>query len=69
MGPAGMPAQVVARLAAAIREATEQPAVRTRMANAGADPAASTPEELAAFIRSETEKWGRVVREARIRVE
>jgi len=69
MAPAGTPAPAIARLAAAVREAVEQPTVRTRMANAGADPAASTPEELAAFIRSESEKWGRVVREARIRVE
>ncbi len=69
MAPASTPAPVVARIAAAIHEAVEQPAVRTRMANAGADPAASTPEELATFIRAESEKWGRVVREARIRVE
>jgi tripartite-type tricarboxylate transporter receptor subunit TctC len=68
MVPTGTPAPVVARLAAAIRDVLAQPAVRSRMAAAGADPASSTPEELAAFIRAENEKWGRVVRDARITV-
>jgi tripartite-type tricarboxylate transporter receptor subunit TctC len=38
------------------------------MAQAGADPASSTPAELAALMRRETERWGRVVREAGITV-
>jgi tripartite-type tricarboxylate transporter receptor subunit TctC len=68
LAPAGTPPAAVARLAAAIREALSQPATRTRMSQAGADPAFSTPEELVAFIRAENEKWGRVVRDARITV-
>ncbi|HEY4254561.1 MAG TPA: tripartite tricarboxylate transporter substrate binding protein [Roseomonas sp.] len=68
MMPANAPAPIVARLNAAVREATLHAPVRSRMAAAGADPANSTPEEFAAFIASETEKWGRVVREARITV-
>ncbi|MGG5809460.1 Bug family tripartite tricarboxylate transporter substrate binding protein [Falsiroseomonas sp. CW058] len=68
MAPAGTPAPAVARLAAAVREAMTQPAVRSRMSAAGADPAFSTPEELAAFIRAENQKWGRVVRDGRITV-
>ena len=68
MAPGGTAAPIIARLNAALRETVGQPALRTRMANAGADPASSSPEELAAFIRSETAKWGRVVREARITV-
>ena len=68
MAPAGTPAAATLRLAAAIREGLAQPAVQARMSAAGADPAVSTPDELAAFIRAEGEKWGRVVREARITV-
>jgi len=68
MAPSGTPAPAVARLSAAVREAMTQPALRARMAAAGADPAFSTPEELAAFIRAESAKWGGVVREARITV-
>jgi tripartite-type tricarboxylate transporter receptor subunit TctC len=68
MMPANAPAPIVARLNAAVRDATTHGPVRNRMAAAGADPAHSTPEEFAAFIAAETEKWGRVVRDARITV-
>jgi tripartite-type tricarboxylate transporter receptor subunit TctC len=68
MAPAGTPAPVVERLSAVIREALAEPATQQRLAAAGADAVSSTPAELAATMRSETEKWGRVVREARITV-
>ena len=68
VAPARIPAPVVARLNGAVREAMAQPSVRQRMAAAGADPAASSPAEFEAFVRSEREKWGRVVREAHITV-
>ena len=68
VAPAGTPDPVVEKANAAVRDAVEQPGVRQRMAAAGADPAASSPAEFAAFVRSEREKWGRVVREARISV-
>jgi tripartite-type tricarboxylate transporter receptor subunit TctC len=68
MAPAATPAPVIARLNAAIREALAEPAVAQRLAAAGADAVSSTPAELAETMRRETEKWGRVVREARITV-
>lgn len=68
MVPAGTPEPAIQRLSAAIREALALPAVQERLAQAGADAVSSTPAELAATIRSETEKWGRVVREAKITV-
>ncbi len=68
LAPAGTPEPVVARLQAALGEAMAQPAVRARMAQAGADAATSTPAELASLMRRETERWGRVVREAGITV-
>jgi len=68
MGPAGLPAPVVERLNAVIRESLAEAGVQQRLAAAGADAVVSTPAELAATMRSETEKWGRVVREARITV-
>ena len=68
VAPVGTAGPVVERVNAAVRDAVAQPAVRQRMAGAGADPAASTPAEFTTFIRSESEKWGRVVREARITV-
>jgi tripartite-type tricarboxylate transporter receptor subunit TctC len=64
--PAGTPEAAVERLNAALREAVGVPAVRERMAQAGADAAASSPAELAALMRRETERWGKVVKEAGI---
>jgi tripartite-type tricarboxylate transporter receptor subunit TctC len=69
MAPAGTPAPAVLRLSQSVREAVAHPPVAQRLEGAGVDGAASTPEELAAFLRAESEKWGRVVRQAGIRVE
>jgi tripartite-type tricarboxylate transporter receptor subunit TctC len=68
MAPARTPQPVIGKVNAAVRDALAQPTVRQRMAAAGADPAASSPAEFTVFVRSETEKWGRVVREAHITV-
>ena len=68
LGPAGLPGPVVERLNAVIRESLAEAGVQQRLAAAGADAVVSTPAELAATMRAETEKWGRVVREARITV-
>jgi tripartite-type tricarboxylate transporter receptor subunit TctC len=68
MAPAATPAPIVARLNAVLREALAEPPLRERLAAVGADALTSSPAELAAFLRAETEKWGRVVREARITV-
>jgi tripartite-type tricarboxylate transporter receptor subunit TctC len=68
MAPAGTPGPVIERLNAVIREALAEPATQGRLAGAGADALASSPAELAATMREETAKWGRVVREARVTV-
>jgi tripartite-type tricarboxylate transporter receptor subunit TctC len=67
--PAGTPSPAIRRLNAVTREAIAMPAVSRRMAEAGVDGVSSTPEELADLLRKEAEKWGRVVREAHIKVE
>ena len=68
MAPGGLPAPIVARFNAAIAEALGQQAVKDRLAAAGADGVGSSAEELAAYLRAESTKWARVVREARITV-
>jgi tripartite-type tricarboxylate transporter receptor subunit TctC len=68
MAPAGTPNAAIDRLNAVLREALALQAVKDRLTQVGADAMTSSPAELAAYIRSETEKWGRVVREARITV-
>jgi tripartite-type tricarboxylate transporter receptor subunit TctC len=68
VAPAGTPAAAIERLSAAVREAVADPAVQERMRSVGLEGVASSPAELAAFMRAESEKWGRVVRQAGITV-
>jgi tripartite-type tricarboxylate transporter receptor subunit TctC len=58
--PAGTPAPVVERMRGALRAALEREAVRAQLAQAAFLPAESTPEELAAHLRSEIARWGAV---------
>ncbi|MBY0337013.1 MAG: tripartite tricarboxylate transporter substrate binding protein [Acetobacteraceae bacterium] len=69
MVPSGTPELAIDRLNAAVRDAVAQPLLTQRLAQSGLDGVASSPAELAEFIRAETERWGRVVRERNIRVE
>lgn len=64
--PARTPAPLVERLHAAVTAALGEPAGVDLLLRAGIEPEASTPDELAAFARSETEKWGRIVKSAGI---
>jgi tripartite-type tricarboxylate transporter receptor subunit TctC len=65
--PAGTPAEVVARLGAALNAAIREPAVVERLAALNVQARENTPEEFRAFLAAEIERWGRVVREAGIK--
>ena len=67
--PAGTPAPVVQALHRELVKAYTLPEVREQLRNGGAYAAADTPEEFAAFLRAEKEKWGRVIREAGIKAQ
>ncbi len=67
--PAGTPPAIVDRLAAALRSAKEDPALRERARTGGAVLLPGGPEELAAMLREETESWGRLIREVGIRLD
>jgi tripartite-type tricarboxylate transporter receptor subunit TctC len=60
---------VIARLTADTRKVLQLPGVKEKLAGVGAEPAGNSPEEYFAFIRSETEKWSRVIRTGRISLE
>jgi tripartite-type tricarboxylate transporter receptor subunit TctC len=60
--PAGTPPEVVERLHAEFARALAAPDVRERMIALGAEPAGSKPEEFAAYIRAEADKYARVIR-------
>src|ERR1700694_5755540 len=63
------PPDIIARINADTNAALVYPSVKSRFEDLGAVPKGSTPSELAAFLKSETDKWGPVIKEARIKVE
>jgi tripartite-type tricarboxylate transporter receptor subunit TctC len=66
LAPAGTPQPVIVRLNAEAARSLKSGEMRERLAADGAEPHGSTPEEFAALIKSELEKWGRVTRAAGI---
>jgi tripartite-type tricarboxylate transporter receptor subunit TctC len=67
--PAGTPPAIVQRLNQEFGKAMHSPEVKARFSEQGLDIVTSTPEELSALIRADTERLGRVVREAGVKVE
>ena len=67
--PARTPQDVIARINADTNAALAHATVKSRFEELGATPKGSTPAELAAFLKSEIDKWGPVIRDARIRVD
>ena len=66
LAPKGTPPAIVARMNAVANEALADPAVKKRLADMGATTLGGTPQQLADHLAAETEKWGRVVRDAHI---
>ena len=67
--PAKTPPDIVARINADTNAALAHASVKSRFEELGATPKGSTPAELAAFLKSEIDKWGPIIQEAKIRVE
>lgn len=69
VAPANTPASIVRKLHAAVARAFEDPELVALITELGAEAYASSPDEFAAFIRSEHARWGRLIADAGIRVE
>jgi tripartite-type tricarboxylate transporter receptor subunit TctC len=67
--PAKTPPETVAALNRAVRAVVATPAVSERLAASGAVPMTSTPQDLAALVRQDTEKWGKLIRDKKISAE
>jgi tripartite-type tricarboxylate transporter receptor subunit TctC len=67
--PARTPPDVIARINADTNAALAYAPVKSRFEELGANPKGSTQAELAAFLKSEIDKWGPVIQEAKIKVE
>lgn len=68
-GPANLPADIVTQLNAAFAKAMAFPEVHQRLLDGGLDPITGTPEDFAAFIRNEIDKWAKVAKDVGARVD
>jgi tripartite-type tricarboxylate transporter receptor subunit TctC len=69
VAPAGTPPDIIARLNTAFQKALKDPAAAEKIRVLGAEPAPSSPEKFAEFIRSESVKWGKLIADAGIKGE
>jgi tripartite-type tricarboxylate transporter receptor subunit TctC len=67
--PAKTPAATVTALNEAVRRALGNPALKAKLLETGAEPAPSTPAELAALLERDTRKWSKVIRDKKIKAE
>ena len=67
--PKGTPAPVVERLEKEVRAIVAQPDVQQKLADLGAEPMGSSATDFAAFLKSETTKWSKVIKDANIKVD
>jgi tripartite-type tricarboxylate transporter receptor subunit TctC len=68
LAPKGTPASVIQRMNATANDALSDPAVRKRLGEMGATPLGGTSRQLADHLSLEIERWGRIVRDAKIEV-
>jgi len=69
VAPAGTPAAIIDRLHAEITAALNDSEIKASMRNLGVEPAPSKPGEFEAYIKSETQKWGKVIKAAGIKIQ
>lgn len=69
LAPAGTPADIVTRLNTVIAKIMRTPDMGERLTAIGAEPETTTPDEYAARIKGDIEKWAKVIRDAKITAE
>jgi tripartite-type tricarboxylate transporter receptor subunit TctC len=67
--PAKTPAATVQALSEAVRRALNAPGLKARLLESGAEPAPSTPAELATLLKQDTDKWAKLIRDKKIKPE
>jgi tripartite-type tricarboxylate transporter receptor subunit TctC len=67
VAPAATPPEIVARLNTEVRKAYQKPEVVEALKRAAVDPMLASPEDTAKFLRSEYEKWGKLIRQVGIK--
>src|SRR5690349_12590324 len=69
LAPAATPQPIIKRLNAETVKILKMPDVSEQLASQGADPVGNTPQELSRFIKSEIDRWTKVINAAKIQVE
>lgn len=69
MAPAGTPPEAIARLQRETSAVVNTPELRDRLVAMGLEVVANTPAEFGEYLRSESAKWGKLIRDAKIRAE
>jgi tripartite-type tricarboxylate transporter receptor subunit TctC len=69
LAPAGTPRDIIDRLNAETTKVMQTPETRERLLAVGGEPATSTPEQAAEFLRTEFTRWSKVIKDAGIRAE
>ena len=67
--PMRTPPAIIARMQQAVATAARNPETRARFDALGAEPVADGPEDYARFVRAEYDRWGKLVRDARIKLD
>jgi tripartite-type tricarboxylate transporter receptor subunit TctC len=69
LGPAGTPKDVIGKLNTEFNKALQQPDLRKKLGDEGANPVGGTPEQFAAVIKADIPRWGKVVKESGAKVD
>ena len=69
VGPPKMPQRIAAKISADIAEAIKQPDIRKRFAGLSAEPVGSDPARTAKFMHEEVERWNKVIKAAKVKLE
>jgi len=69
LAPAGTPAPIIAKLQAEIARIAALPDIKEKLDALGADPILNTPEQFAAWMKSENAKWAAVVKKANLKIQ
>jgi tripartite-type tricarboxylate transporter receptor subunit TctC len=69
LAPAGTPGEIITKVHGAVVRTLQDASVRERFVSDGAEPVGSTPEQFAAVIRADLNKWGKIIKAAGIKLD
>ncbi|MCC7348683.1 MAG: tripartite tricarboxylate transporter substrate binding protein, partial [Variibacter sp.] len=69
LAPAGVPKEIVARVAGEVQKILRDPAMKAQLEKLGYEAVGNTPEECSQFVRDEVTKWAKVIKDADIKGE